>query len=258
MTDTVNEEPDNNDEYDAAFEAFSNGQDADSNEEEDSTEESQPIDEINELAQLRQERDQLRKERDHFEHSFKSQVGRVSALTKKLEGEKKEDQSSEVDYPEDIKKVLEDYPEIAGPIIKALDSKYGAFKQEVDARFEPLQQQEQQRYIDGQVALLDQHIPIWRETVNSQDYADWLSQQPEAVQGMANSIHAKDYAYLMTAYSATKTNVDAEKHQQANELADKRRQKLAANVTVQSTGQSKKSVAPDDFDKAWDYYASKR
>jgi hypothetical protein len=270
MTDTVIDDRDSNEEFDNAFDEFASGETSSENEAEIADDmDDEPIPEsdsdpgddaqgVDELTQLRQQLEQIKQERDHFEHSFKSQVGRVSALQKKIDGEKKDDTPLEQDDADDeIKSVLADYPEIAGPIIKAIEKKYGAIKQEVDSRFAPLQQQETQRYIDSQTALLDQHLPDWRETVSSDEYNQWLQQQPPAVQGMADSIHAQDYAYLVNAFKAAHPKAEDVQQQQANELSDKRRQKMAANVTVQSKGQSKKSVAPDDFDKAWDYYASK-
>jgi hypothetical protein len=271
MTATVIDDRDSNEEFDNAFDEFSSGINTEQEQRpdtddaidemdssEDAAEEEVVSEGPDELTQLRQQLEQIKQERDHFEHSFKSQVGRVSALQKKIDGEKKDDtQTEQDDADEEIKSVLADYPEIAGPIIKAIEKKYGAIKQEVDNRFAPIQQQETQRYIDSQTALLDQHLPDWRETVSSDEYNQWLQQQPPAVQGMADSIHAQDYAYLVNAFKAAHPKAEDVQQQQANELADKRRQKMAANVTVQSKGQSKKSVAPDDFDKAWDYYASK-
>jgi hypothetical protein len=270
MTDTVIDDRDSNEEFDNAFDEFASGETSSENEAEIADDmDDEPIPEsdsdpgddaqgVDELTQLRQQLEQIKQERDHFEHSFKSQVGRVSALQKKIDGEKKDDTPPEQDDTDDeIRAWRSDYTEIAGPTEKLLQKEIARVRAEFEQVIAPFKQQETQRYIDSQTALLDQHLPDWRETVSSDEYNQWLQQQPPAVQGMADSIHAQDYAYLVNAFKAAHPKAEDVQQQQANELSDKRRQKMAANVTVQSKGQSKKSVAPDDFDKAWDYYASK-
>lgn len=208
-----------------------------------------------EAEQLRQERDALRKERDDLDHAYKSQVGRVSALQKKIDAEQlKQQETGQLDDDE-IKSAIEDYPEIAGPIVKYLEKKYSGINSEIEKRLAPIQEQEQQRYIDSQVAYMNATHPDWHKTVNSPEYAEWLRQQPDAVQGMDNTIHAKEMEFLVKSFSATKSTESKEK---ANDIVNRRQQKLAANVTIPSKGESKKSVAPDDFESAWKFYASKR
>lgn len=67
---------------------------------------------------------------------------------------------------------------------------------------------------------------------------------------MRNSYDARDYQYLIGSFQSTKNK--------SNELAQRRQDKLAGNVAVQSKGASKSTSAPDDFSSAWEYYASKR
>jgi hypothetical protein len=266
MTDAVIDDR-GNEEFNNAFDEFSKGpigedngltddintasESAGINDSQQEAEEKTP----DEVAQLRQQLDTLKQERDHFEHSFKSQVGRVSALQKKLDGEKKEEPE---DNDDDVKSLLEDYPEIATPIIKAMEKKFGKVLGEVDQRLAPIQEQEDKRYIASQLAILNDKFPDWVKTVHSQEYNDWLTQQPTAVQSLDGTIHANEMAYLLRGFNQTRSTEENAQQQQAAELADKRRQKMAANVSVQSKGPSKKSVAPDDFDAAWDYYASKQ
>lgn len=207
-------------------------------------------DTISELDQLKQLTQKLQQERDHFEHSFKSQVGRVSALQKKIDSEAKPD-DSEID--EELQGVLEEYPDIAKPIINFLEKKYKG----IESRIEPIQQveqqrqaQDEQRYIDHQLSILDKDNEGWRNTIASAEYLAWLDKQPVAVRQMHNSTEAGDYQYLLGVFNATQNK--------SADLTKRRQDKLAANVQIASAGVSKKSTAPDDFNAAWDFYANKK
>jgi len=268
MTDenTADQGRDENSEFNDAFDEFANGVTSDT--EDDSIEETKDTDNFSDeeesedtevddaellrqqLAEYKAQNDALKQERDHFEHGFKSQVGRVSALQKKIDGEKKDDEGQvEQDDDAQIADVLREYPEIVKPIIDLIDKRYARLNGDIDQRLAPIKEQEQQRYVDAQIATMDSQFPDWRTTVSSEDYKTWLQQQPEPVQSMADSYNARDYAYLLNNFKATRTK--------ASDIAERRQNKLASNVAIQSKGASKKATAPDDFDSAWDYFANK-
>jgi hypothetical protein len=188
----------------------------------------------------------LTKERDDFEHSFKSQVGRVSALQKKIDSEAPA--TKKID--DELASAMEDYPEIVKPMMDYFERKYG----DLDQRLAPIQQQnerqDEQRYIDSQLVIINDSHPDWREVIKSDDYMNWLGEQPKPVQEMAKSYEARDYQYLISSFQGTKNK--------SNELAQRRQSKLASNVSVQSKGASKSTSAPDDFSSAWEYYANKK
>ena len=195
---------------------------------------------------LKQKIEVLQKQRDDFEHSFKSQVGRVSALQKKLDSESPPAKK----FDDDLESAMEDYPEIVKPMIDYFERKYG----DLDQRLAPIQQQndrqDEQRYIDAQVNIISASNPDWLEITTSNEYKNWLTEQPSAIQAMNNSYDARDYQYLIGSFQGTKNK--------SNELAQRRQSKLAGNVAVQSKGVSKSSSAPDDFSSAWEYYANKK
>ena len=195
---------------------------------------------------LKQKIEVLQKQRDDFEHSFKSQVGRVSALQKKLDSESPPAKK----FDDDLESAMEDYPEIVKPMINYFERKYG----DLDQRLAPIQQQndrqDEQRYIDAQVNIISASNPDWLEITTSNEYKHWLTEQPSAIQAMNNSYDARDYQYLIGSFQGTKNK--------SNELAQRRQSKLAGNVAVQSKGVSKSSSAPDDFGSAWEYYANKK
>lgn len=226
----------------------------------------EPSDEVpDEIEQLRQLNAKLKQERDHFEHSFKSQVGRVSALQKKIDSELETKQvETKPDIDESLRSVMEDYPDIAKPIIDYLERKYN----DIGNKLAPMQQsedhrqaQEQQRYIDYQLNLMDTSIPDWRETIAKPEYEEWLNKQPAAIRQMKSSTDAEDYQYLINSFMATQQvdNTQLLKLQgKSQDLTSRRQAKLAASVQIPSSGASKKSTAPDDFNSAWEYYANKK
>lgn len=228
-------------------------------------------DPVDNIEELKQQLSSIAKERDDLQHSFKSQVGRVSALQRKIDelmasGNNPASSQDAVATlnpsvkDQEIHQLLDDYPEIAGPILKAVEKKYGDLSGEIDKRLAPIVQDQQQRYIESQVSIMDSQIPNWRDTVNSEEYANWLSEQPDPVRGMAESIHANDYLWLMKQFNSQRKNnpTNDDVGQKALEIVERRQQKLASNVAVKSTGQSNKSAPPDDFDSAWNYYASRK
>lgn len=206
------------------------------------------------LQDYQAEIESLRREKDELEHSFNSQKGRVSALQKKIDAEKKDEQKPEngqsVD-DEDLNEALQLYPEIVTPLLKVFEKERAKLHEEFNQQLAPIHQQEQERYINYQVATLDNKYPEWRDVVGSREYAEWLGSQHEAVQQLSKSIHAKDYEYLLSSFANTRS-------QKATDISQRRQQQLAANVSVQSRGPSKLSSAPDDFDSAWDFYANKK
>lgn len=219
----------------------------------DDDESGEPVDNTHdELEELRQLNARLQQERDHFEHSFKSQVGRVSALQKKIDSEVQEP-PAEKEIDPSLQEVINDYPEIAKPIIDYLEKKYA----DIGSKIAPIEQSEQQRqaqaeqqYIEHQINILDSAHTGWRDKIASADYKAWLDKQPAPVRQMADSYHAEDYQYLLNSFDATQNK--------SADLTARRQAKLAANVQVPSSGVSKKSTAPDDFNAAWDYFASKK
>jgi len=203
---------------------------------------------VDELEELKRRNEELLRERNHFEHSFKSQAGRVSALQKKLDSLPV---APEVDA--DLQEVMQDYPEIAKPIVDYFEKKYG----DINNRIAPIQQSaeesEQRQYIQGQLAIMDKEIPDWHAIVTSDEYLGWLEQQPEAVRSMRGSNDAVDYKFLIKSFQGANPS-----KAKSDDLTTRRQNKLAANVSVQSKGASKTATAPDDFEAAWNFYAQKK
>jgi hypothetical protein len=209
------------------------------------------------LSSYQAEIEALRKEKEDLEHSFNSQKGRVSALQRKIDTEKQIDQGAEQSPPhlgfdsEELQQAIELFPEIVTPLLKAFEQEREKLHDEVRQQLAPIHQQDQQRYVEHQISVLDNKHPEWRNVVNSKEYHDWLANQHEAVQQLSGSMNAKDYEYLLSSFANTRS-------QKATDITQRRQQKLAANVSVQSRGPSKLNSAPDDFDSAWDYYANKK
>lgn len=249
--------------FDRYFDEFAGGESQEEQKDVDETDsqgqggEENEDDQPSEADKLRAELEQIRKERDEFEHSFKSQVGRVSALQKKLDaiGEGKDEKKEDDKDIDDFEVVKEYDAELANAIDRRIENKVKQVRQEVEQRFEPIKQREEQDYIASQINELEKVHPKWRDTIATNEYAQWLNQLPVSVQNLMNSNDARDYAYLLDSFGKTQTNKNKEV---ADDLQQRRQQKLAANVAVQSKGPSKKAIAPDDFEAAWEYYAAKK
>jgi hypothetical protein len=205
-------------------------------------------------SDLKTELARIKKERDDLEHKLKSDAGRVASLQRKLD----EATKKPVEHSDEIKTLLDDYPDIAAPIMKMMDDKITTIKNEVDGRFEPIQAADQDRYIKEQLNILDGKFPGWGETVASADYLSWLMDQPEAVFQLSNSSDARDYSFLLDTFNKARPQQSDPNKTKADEIALRRQQKLAANVAIPKQSEGKAVVAPDDFDSAFDYYSRKK
>lgn len=79
-----------------------------------------------------------------------------------------------------IKKSLEDYPEVVGPILDALEP-IVADNTRMSRDLSNLQEGRRADVIATQEQALTAAHPDWRVACGSKDFADWLGQQPQAI-----------------------------------------------------------------------------
>ncbi len=209
---------------------------------------------------LRNEFYQVRSKNEELEHSLKSNNGRVSALQKKineleLSGNQEEKAPEQADESNSrLEELREDYPEFAEMIDLVVrqnnEQSQQHVMQQVEERITPLQQIEQQRYNEYQVSLLADEFPDWQAQEQSEGFATWIEQQPPVVQQLIQSRQAEDHAYLLRGYNQTRTDKVAS-------ITEKRERKLASSEALPNKGPSKKAIAPDDFEAAFNYYVNK-
>lgn len=102
-------------------------------------------------------------------------------------------------------------------------------------------------------AALQAAHPDYKQVSGSPEFVAWIKAQPTAVVGLAGSNRAADAIYVMDTFKA-----DRQRRNEAAAAAKKQadRQRLAASVGVRSTP-SRAATPPDDFESAFEFYASR-
>ena len=226
----------------------------------------------------------LEAENQKLKHSEASQRGRLGAyqrqinqLQSKLEqpqntsGKQSAEDQARQDAAEaagvkDWQALQEDFPEVA----KALDARLESEKRQIEAdrqrqaqleqrieelqsAVQPIQQQAQDNYLRTQVDALSARHPDWQEVVAAPAFAEWLNQQPESLRSLTESNDAAEAAALMDLYKGQTGQLDSREG-----TPDKRQERLASAQTVSRRGTAQKGGVPEDFEAAFDHYASKR
>lgn len=224
--------------------------------EEAPTQDEQPVDPLAGAPEtVRKYVEELQRKAAEAEHAAKSQIGRVSALQKKvneLSSAKTETANQAAPQPGDEgwDKFKDDFPEIAGAIEKRiadLDAKVGQATQ-------PIQEMQRNAYVQSQYAALQAAHPDWQDVAGSNEFRSWLSVQPPTIQALITSDDAADAAYLIGSYKAlAPKKVPGE----ATAIKEQRKAQLQQATGVQSKATASPGVggAPDDFDGAFAFFA---
>jgi len=270
-----------NEDYDDAFEEFANedepGDDEKLEPEEEPKEPEEELeepekDEENEPEEktLEEKFEQLMEENKKLQHYKNSNEGRVSALQRKVDDlvasnhktPEKEEEPEEPEEDEEWDKFVEEDEYTAGHVASKVEKSNTKLKaeimDEIDTRFKPVQENEHKSYVEGQMRLMDENDANWYETVNSDDFKDWIGTQPAKIQEMGSSEEAEDYIYLLDGFKSANQTVEERKElakEEAEVIKKQRKQKLASNESVQRRGSGHKTGAPEDFDAAFEYYA---
>jgi len=141
----------------------------------------------------------------------------------------------------------------ADPILHAaLEKKLGALERKVlqesehkvQERFQPLEQERNEAFIQEQLQQLDSYVPNWREVTQDPMYQSWFEAQTPGTKSLYNSPHAVDSARLLRLYAddmeryfgAQQPTQPAQPaaNPQANALGQARQQKLERSAPVQA------------------------
>jgi hypothetical protein len=202
---------------------------------------------------------------NQWKHKFSSDAGRVSALQRKIDAMEQSashqpqqvDAATNEDTPHDLAEFEEDYPEI-NKVLKAQEKR---FERELERRtaelrseITPVQDMVRQNETAAEYAALESSHPDWKVIGQDEKYGQWLATQPSQVQEMAGSAYAADVSYVLSNFKQTQPQ-----QQNVVGLAEKRKKQLQDAAIVPSRGNSRSTVvAEDDFDAAFDHYASKK
>ena len=191
------------------------------------------------------------------EHAAKSQIGRVSALQKKVnELASKTAQGSGAAQgtpqpgDEEWGKFKEDFPEIA----KAVEKRIASLDAKVGQATQPIHEMQHRAFVQSQYAALQAAHPDWQDVAASNEFRSWLSAQPPTIQALITSENAADAAFLIGGFkSMARKAVPGE----ASAIKEQRKAQLqqAAGVPSRSAGNPAQGGAPDSFEEAFAYFS---
>ena len=197
-----------------------------------------------------------------WEHKFKSEVGRQTALQRKvqeLEAQlqaQPQNQQAQKQYSQRMKGLMDDYPEIAEALQAELEESLAAVRAEVQAAVAPMKKQEEQRRYEAEEQTVKARYPDFVDVVNSKEFLDWFNEQPDAVQALAASPNARDAIAVMDYFSANRRPVAA--NPEVQNIQAKRQQALERHVAVRNSAPAPVADGPDDFEAAFAHFARKR
>lgn len=168
---------------------------------------------------------------------------------------------------DDMRRLAEDYPEIAGPIKAVL----GAIAQQVESLAVPVQtinEQHVQQESQARYNALAQHHPDWQQYASDARWANFLAQAPQFVRDMharnvdvSDPEEAADVLSRFKAYigvTATPAPTPAPTPTPTPAADPRRQRQLDAGRDGGSNGAGAAGTGvPDDFDAAAAFYASK-
>lgn len=231
-----------------------------------------------EPTQAPDELDTLRKERDDWMHRAKADAGRVSALTRKqnellqqlqarqAQGSQEPTQPNASVNPDNSgmtddqwTEFAEEYPEIARAMelkqqqLNAQQRQIQEQLAQVTQTIEPIQRKAEEERINGQYSVLSERHPDWKDVAASAEFKDWISQQPTAIQAYMSSQDAMEASYLLDVYKAM---AGKKSQQEQSRQGTARQDRLRSNVGVKSRSGGVSAGVPDDYDAAFDFFAS--
>jgi hypothetical protein len=259
------------DDFDSAFAEFSAQRDEPTNEsaidatasegDGDTTTTEEPSEPELSAADLKAQLDAERKRAEEYEHKFKSEVGRQTALQRQIQELQAQQNKAPQEAPQKsrsaaMQKLLEDFPEIAEALESEIDSRLGSVKKEVDQQLQPFAQKASKDAYAAQEAATLEVYPNMKQLVNTPEFANWLPAQPAAVQALAASPIASDAVALLDYFTGGKRPDKGVSEVQS--IKEKREQQLNRHVSVRNTAPAPVADAPDDFESAFRHFSAKR
>lgn len=204
------------------------------------------VERIAKEAQLWQQRHQEQASKNRRLHNEVEQLKKTVEVPKTAP-------AAETDEADDVWAQLKE----ADPILHAaLEKKLGALERKVlkesehkvQERFQPLEQERNEFFIQEQLQQLDHVVPNWREVIQSPEYQSWFDVQTPGTKALFNSSYAIDSVRLLKLYaddmeryfSGSQPAAPQQQQQpavvntQAQALGQQRQQKLERSAPVQA------------------------
>lgn len=201
----------------------------------------------------------LRRQNAELLQFKRSNEGRIAAYQRRLEEltnpGKKVSKKAE---SEELKKLREEYPEIAAPLEAAFETQRQELEQ-LRSSVSHLSEERQTRFLAEQEQALNQAHPDWRDITGKSEFRQWAGSQPAFVQDalMRNAseiVNAAEASYIVDLYKKSLSQ-QPPSTDGASKTNERRRRQLDSAAAVSSKGPGTPATAPDDFDAAFDYFA---
>ena len=171
--------------------------------------------------------------------------------------------STALENDPDVKQLQEEYPEVAGPMLKVL-SKIAARQEQMAAPVQQIEQMRAQADTQARYAALTERHPDWQQYANDARWGEFLAAQPQFVRDMhARNLDVSDpdeAADVLTRFKGFIGATATPSPPSAPTADPKKRQRQldAARDGGSSGGGAATSGVPDDFDAAASIYAARR
>ena len=269
-------------EFDAAFDEFSSTDDTDVSEDEGDkpSEEDSGADDVEQGQagdQGKQEPIDYKREYEALNHRFKSDLGRQDAYQRRIAEQEREIQTLKQNQSKPPQPELGDNPENSGmsdeqwetlkeefpEIAQGIEAKFNAFDQQLNQRLQqvdqtlaPIRERESQEARTREYQTLAEQHPDYKEVAASPAFNQWLNTQPQPVRQMIESESAADAAYLLDGFKSS-SGYAGQSQQPAQKPSPNKALERARSVPRRGTPKQS-TIAEDDFDAAFDYYADKK
>ena len=192
----------------------------------------------------------MNRAQEELAHKRKDEVARdqyIQQLQERIQALESNQQAKQQGGTDDLQDVLENYPEIVGPLLKKIadletkltnvSNDVGNVKNVADH----YQQTESQRYVNEYWnAIRNAHADV-DDIANSPDYADWYDSQPPTIKKALVSDNAADVVAGINLYKASRPQVFTPPAQSGNGRGNTKLQaaREAAAPNIQSTRSTK-------------------
>ena len=225
--------------------------------------------------------EELKAEITKLRHADASQRGRISSLTKKLnetaaapkpspapaqsqdqDGNADDDQAAPAadELQKRMDQAIEDYPDVAGPFAEAMKS-LRADMEKLGNQVSPIADAKDEATMTQAYIDLEAAHPDYRELAVDESYLNWIGDQPEGVQKLANSYDVKEVSLTLSAFKAERdaemARLNPADEAKKNETDAKRARQLEGAKSVSQSNQPASSGTPNDFDAAFTRRAKK-
>lgn len=210
-----------------------------------------------------------------LQHYKRSNEGRVAAFQRRIaeleqaapkpaQGQQQTGAENAPAYlqSEEFKRFQEDYPEVAGPIAAILQAQAQQIEN-LNQTFSGLSQEQQERVLAEQETLLAGQHPDWLEVTSSPSFGEWVAKQPRFVQeGIVRNGHGivdgDEAARILSLYKADTGATQLPATGGKSTIEARRKRQLQSATSVPSRGPGAASGPPDDFEAAFNHYATRK